>query len=80
MVRTQINLRDNQYHLLVVKARREGESISEVVRRILDSALKTKKEESNAWILLDMAKHAGRSGEKNLSTTYKKLLYGGGRK
>lgn len=80
MVRTQINLRDSQYHFLVDKARKEGESVSEIVRKIIDSALRIKKDESNAWILLDMAKHAGRSGEKNLSTTYKKILYGERRK
>lgn len=77
MIRTQLNLRENQYELLQEKAQRAGESLSEVVRKILDAELKTKKQESNAWVLLEMAKHAGRSGEKNLSTTYKKILYGG---
>jgi len=77
MIRTQINLRENQYQLLHAKAKTERESLSETIRKILDSFLKTRKQESNAWILLEMAKHAGRSGEKNLSTTYKKILYGG---
>lgn len=78
MVRTQINLRENQYQAIQEKARREGESLSEVVRDIIDSTLKTKKQESNAWVLLEMAKHAVSTGrDRNLSTTYKKILYGG---
>ena len=76
MLRTQINLREEQYHLLRIQAQREGESLSELIRKILDSAMRIK-EKDNAYILLEMAKVAGKSGVKNLSTGYKQILYGG---
>ena len=76
MLRTQINLREEQYHLLRIQAQREGESLSELIRKILDSAMRIK-EKDNVYILLEMAKVAGKSGVKNLSTSYKQILYGG---
>lgn len=76
MLRTQINLREEQYHLLRIQAQREGESISELIRKLLDSAMRIK-EKNNAYILLEMAKAAGKSGVKNLSANYKQVLYGG---
>lgn len=75
MLRTQVNLREDQFKTLRIQAEQEGESVSEVVRRLLDDAMKVK-DNNNASLLLEMAKKAGKSGVKNLSVSYKQLLYG----
>lgn len=74
MLRTQVNLREDQYQTLRIQAQQEDESVSEVVRKLLDSAMKVKAE-SSASLLLQMAKAAGKSRIKNLSTSYKQILY-----
>lgn len=76
MLRTQVNLREDQYQTLRIQAEQEGESISEVVRKLLDSSMKLKGKDANASLLLEMSQKAGRSGIKNLSTSYKQILYG----
>lgn len=76
MLRTQVNLREDQYQTLRIQAEQEGESISEVVRKLLDSSMKLKGKEASASMLLEMAQKASKSGVKNLSTSYKQILYG----
>lgn len=75
MIRTQINLTEEQYRQLQLEARRKDQSISALVREAVDKAV-VKKRKGNARILLEMAKGAGRSGEKNLARDYKRYLYG----
>lgn len=75
MLRTQVNLREDQYQNLRIQALQEGESVSEVVRKLLDSSMNLKKK-NNASLLLEMAQKAGKSGIKNLSESYKQVLYG----
>ncbi len=77
MLRTQVNLREDQYQSLRIQAEQEGESISEVVRKLLDSSMKQKGKDASASLLLEMSQKASRSGIKNLSTSYKQILYGG---
>ncbi len=76
MLRTQVNLREDQYQILRIQAKKENESLSEIVRKLIDLGVKSHRQENNAYILLEMVKEAGKSGEKHLATTYKRLLYG----
>jgi len=76
MIRTQINLTEDQYRELQQEARRKSQSLSAIVRDVIDKKLGAKIKKGNAWILLEMAKKAGRSGEKNLARDYKRYLYG----
>ncbi len=54
---------------------KQNDSLSEIVRRLIDVVLKFQKQDNNAYILLEMARAAGKSGIKNLSESYKKILY-----
>lgn len=46
------------------------------MRKLLDSSMKLKGKDANASVLLEMAQKAGKSGIKNLSMSYKQILYG----
>ena len=74
MIRTQINLTEEQYRRLQLEAKAKSRSVSALVRQALEKPQSKKK--GNAWILLEMAKHAGRSGQKDLAQNYKRYLYG----
>jgi len=75
MIRTQINLTDSQYRYLQNEAKKRSRSLSAIIRDAIDKKL-TKGKEGNAWVLLAMAKKAGRSGQKNLARDYKRFLWG----
>ncbi|PIE00233.1 MAG: hypothetical protein CSA79_04725 [Thiothrix nivea] len=46
MQRTQIYLDDNLHHTLITQAKRQGISMSELIRRLLKTQLNSKKEQS----------------------------------
>lgn len=74
MIRTQINLTEEQYRNLQLEAKRKAQSLSAVVREKIDKAI-AKKKKGNAWVLLEMAKKAGH-GPADLAENYKEYLYG----
>lgn len=74
MIRTQINLSEEQYRQLQLEAKRRSESLSAIIRKLIDKKL-TRKKKGNAWVLLEMAKKAGH-GPKDLAENYKEYLYG----
>ena len=75
MIRTQINLTEQQYRQLQLEARRKAKSLSAIIRGAVDKNLANTKK-GNTWILLEMSKKAGRSGDKYLAQNYKQYLYG----
>lgn len=73
MIRTQVNLTDEQYRKLKAEARSKSKSVSALIRDSVDKRLTRS---GSAGILLEMARRAGKSGEKNLARDYKRYLYG----
>lgn len=58
MIRTQINLDDSQYHLLVQMARQQNRSLSEIVRESLDDKMRKKQTLQEPSLLEALAKSA----------------------
>lgn len=77
MIRTQILLTPTLSEVIREIARKEGESLSAVVRSLLEKALALsfKRKKTGADTLLEMAKHAVKGGPKDLSTN-DDYLYG----
>lgn len=76
MIRTQVNLREDQYRELRFQSKEEGESFSELLRQVIDRYLPRQRKEGNASILLRMAKKAVATGkDRSLSIAYKRHLY-----
>ncbi|PIZ42133.1 hypothetical protein COY34_03395 [candidate division WWE3 bacterium CG_4_10_14_0_2_um_filter_42_8] len=74
MIRTQINLKEDQYKILLLESKRQKRSLSELVREMIETCF-IKQKKGNAGVLLKMADKAGISGEPNLSLNYKELLF-----
>lgn len=76
-----VRLPDEERRLLKIEAQNQGVPVSEVAREAIKNYLKKKpKQKSGAEVLLEWAtrreKYKSRYKDKNLSTTYKKYLYG----
>lgn len=76
MIRTQINLEEEQYRLLQLEAQRQKRSLSDVVREAVAKGLIMRKKR---YTLLDIAKHAAK-GKKDIpndiSENHDEYLYG----
>ena len=76
-----VRLPDEERRLLKIEAQTLGVPVSEVARKAIKTYLKKKpRRKSGAEVLLEWAKRAekykSRYGDTNLSTNYKKYLYG----
>lgn len=76
-----IRLPDEEKRLLQIEAQTQGVPVSEVARKAIKNYLKKKPRQlSGAEVLIKWAtraeKYKSRSKDKNLSTNYKKYLYG----
>lgn len=58
MIRTQINLEEEQYRILTLEAQRQNRSVSALIRETIDKQLVRKSKKGNAKILLELAKNA----------------------
>lgn len=58
MIRTQINLEEEQYRLLAFEAKRLNRSISDLIRESVEKQFVKKVKTFNASALLELAKHA----------------------
>lgn len=58
LIRTQINLEENQYRLLTLEAQRQNRSLSDIVRETVDKKFNLIKKKGNAGALLELAKQA----------------------
>lgn len=58
LVRTQINLEEEQYRLLTLEARRQKRSLSDIVRETIDKKFIQPRKKDNAGALVELAKHA----------------------
>lgn len=76
--RTQVNFDSDTYHYVVQTAAMQGISISEYLRRLVDSHKyqipKKRKKYANPW--MEIA-GIGKSGPKDGSINHDKYLYGG---
>lgn len=61
---------------LDIVARREGKTVSEIVREILEKSLKVKNAENPASLLSDLANMGFKGGPKDLSANLFDYLYG----
>lgn len=75
MIRKQMYLTPQIDRELEIVARREGKTVSEIVREILESSLKVKKTQ-NTSLLLDLANMNFKGGPKDLSAKMFDYLYG----
>ncbi len=57
MIRTQINLEEEQHRLLTLEARRQRRSLSDLIRESINKDLK-KKKKTNAGALFELAQKA----------------------
>lgn len=76
-----VRLPDEERRLLKIEAQNQGVPVSEVARKAIKNYLKQKpKQKSGAEVLLEWAtrteKYKSKYKDKNLSTNYKKYLYG----
>lgn len=77
MIRTNMYFPKQLYELLKSEARREEISIAELVRNLVEKGIsKRKRFKNGAQVLLEMAKHAGRSGLPDLARNHDEYLYG----
>ena len=58
LIRTQVNLEEEQYRLLQLEAQRQNRSLSDLIRETIDKKFIKGKRKSNAGALLELAKHA----------------------
>lgn len=56
MIRTQINLKEEQYRLLQLEAQRQKQSLSELIRETIDKKFRKSRKSGDA--LLELAKNA----------------------
>jgi len=78
MIRTQINLEDNQYYLLTLEARQQNRSLSDLIRQLLAERLiqKTKKRKGLlALTFLDKSKNKKRE-RTSVAERHDDYLYG----
>ena len=73
MKRTQFYIPEGLYHQLEIEAKAEKRAIADLVRELLNSALKQRRK-TRKNIFADFAKMAG-LGPKNLSVNYKQFLF-----
>ena len=73
MKRTQFYIPEGLYQQLEIEAKAEKRAIADLVRELLNSALKQRKK-TKKNIFADFAKLA-EVGPKDLSTNYKKFLF-----
>lgn len=77
-----VRLPDETKEILVQKARKQKQSLAEIIRRAIIVSIKDEPvQKSGAEVLLEWVKenkhYPSKFKDKNLSTTYKKYLYGG---
>ena len=58
LVRTQINIEEEQYRLLILEAQRQKRSLSDIVRETIDKKFIKPQKKNNAGALLRIAQHA----------------------
>lgn len=79
MIRTQINLEEEQYRLLQLEAQLNKRSLSGIIREVIDKGFMMKQRSKKKYTLLDIAKHATK-GEKDIpndiSENHDEYLYG----
>lgn len=79
MIRTQINLEEEQYRLLQLEAQLHKKSLSGIVREVIDKGFIVKQKGNKKYTLLDIAKYATK-GEKDIpndiSENHDEYLYG----
>lgn len=75
MIRTQINLEEEQYRLLTFEAKRQNRSLSDLIRKAVNVSFKQIATKGNADVLIRLSKLGGKSGDPYLAQNYKKYLY-----
>lgn len=75
MIRTQINLEEEQYRLLTLEAKRQNRSLSDLIRKAVNESFKQIATKGNADVLIRLSKLGGKSGDPYLAQNYKKYLY-----
>ena len=67
LIRTQINLEEEQYRILQHEAERQNRSLSDLIRETINKKFVKVKRKGNAQALLNLAKHAVSFKEYNPS-------------
>lgn len=58
LIRTQVNLEEEQYRLLSLEAQRQKRSLSDLIRESLRNQFMRTKKKGNAHLLLELAQNA----------------------